>query len=121
GNYSFGPLGPGTYTVTESAPNNSWTLEPPSSQTFTISCANVSNNFNANFHNYCKGPSGGLTLGFWSNKNGQALETAADFVALNALHLRNANGSDRDFTGTLAQNKTALSSWLLSANATNMA
>jgi hypothetical protein len=121
GGYSFGSLGPGTYTVTEYAPNLAWTLEPPSSQTFTISCSNVSNAFTANFHNYCKSPSGGLTLGFWSNKNGQALETAADFTALNALHLRNANGSDRDFTGTLAQNKTALNSWILSANATNMA
>jgi hypothetical protein len=121
GSYSFGSLGPGTYTVTEYAPNLAWTLEPPSSQTFTISCSNVSNAFTANFHNYCKSPSGGLTLGFWSNKNGQALETAADFIALNALHLRNANGSDRDFIGTLAQNKTALNSWILSANATNMA
>src|SRR6266481_5303088 len=121
GYYSFGSLGPGTYTVTEYAPNLSWTLEPPSSQTFTISCGNVSNAFKANFHNYCKSPSGGLTLGFWSNKNGQALETAADFTALNALHLRKANGTDQDFTGTLAQNKTALNSWILSANATNMA
>jgi hypothetical protein len=64
---------------------------------------------------------GGKTLGFWHNKNGQALETAGDFTALTAFHLRNADGSDKDFTGTLAQNKTALATWLLNGNAVNMA
>ena len=64
---------------------------------------------------------GGHTLGFWSNKNGQALETSSDFTGLTAFNLRNANGSNRDFTGTLAANKTALNGWLLSANANNMA
>ncbi len=32
----------------------------------------------------------------------------------------NANGTPRDFTGTTTANRTALNSWLLSANATNM-
>jgi hypothetical protein len=74
------------------------------------------------FGNVCLGGNGGgLTLGFWSNKNGQALETAGDFTMLTGLYLRNANGSDRDFTDTLAKNKTALNSWLLNATATNMA
>jgi hypothetical protein len=73
------------------------------------------------FGNVCLGRGGGLTLGFWSNKNGQALETASDFALLTSLNLVNANGSPRDFTGTLSQNKAALSSWLLSATATNMA
>ena len=68
----------------------------------------------------CELGSGALTLGFYSNKNGRATETDSDFADLTALHLRNANGSDRDFTGTLSQNKTALSNWLLSATATNM-
>ena len=62
-----------------------------------------------------------MTLGFWSNKNGQKLETADDFVALTALHLVNANGSPRDFTSSLSNNKSALNSFLLGANATNMA
>ncbi len=62
-----------------------------------------------------------LTLGFWSNKNGQALETATDFTLLSGLNLVNANGSAHDFTSTLANNKKDLNSWLLNATATNMA
>jgi hypothetical protein len=73
------------------------------------------------FANVCVGAGGGLTLGFWSNKNGQKLEDASDFVALTAMNLKKANGSDQDFTGALNANKTALNSFLLSANATNMA
>jgi len=74
-----------------------------------------------NFGNVCTGAGGGLTLGFWSNKNGQALETAGDFTNLNALNLRDGAGNNKDFTGSLSQNKTALNIWLLSANAVNMA
>jgi hypothetical protein len=73
------------------------------------------------FGNVCTGAGGGLTLGFWSNKNGQSLETTGDFTLLTSLNLKNANGSDRDFTASLATNKSALNSWLLSATATNMA
>jgi hypothetical protein len=107
------------YTVTETEPNGKWHNTTPSSINFGLDSGEVETG--NDFGNVCVGAGGGLTLGFWSNKNGQALETAADFVALTALYLRNANGSDRDFTGTLAANKTALNSWLLSANATNMA
>ena len=63
---------------------------------------------------------GGLTLGYWSNKNGQKLENDADFTELTALHLRNADGSDRDFTSDLDSNKSDLHDWLLGANAVNM-
>jgi hypothetical protein len=73
------------------------------------------------FGNVCLGAGGGLTLGFWSNKNGQNLETSSDFTFLTGLCLVKATGQAQDFTGTLAQNKTALNSWLLSATATNMA
>jgi hypothetical protein len=69
------------------------------------------------FGNVCTvNGSGGLTLGFWSNKNGQALINSADLLALRNLNLVNATGSVFDPT-TAAQVK----SWLLSANATNMA
>lgn len=75
-----------------------------------------------NFGNVCRLTPGGLTIGFWSNKNGLNLLTADDFAALNALHLRNANGTDRDFNeASLAQKKNAFRGWLLSATATNMA
>ena len=69
----------------------------------------------------CLGAGGGLTLGFWSNKNGQALITASFISNLNALNLRNASGSDFDMLSNLSANKTALRNWLLNANATNMA
>lgn len=70
-----------------------------------------------NFGNVCLGGNGGgLTLGFWSNKNGQKLETAADFTFLSSLNLVNAIGGTFDPTSS-----SGLASWLLSANATNMA
>jgi hypothetical protein len=59
--------------------------------------------------------SGGFTLGFWSNKNGQALITGADLAALTALNLRNADGSNFD-----PATPAALKTWLLSGNAVNM-
>lgn len=74
-----------------------------------------------NFGNLCLGGGGGLTLGFWSNRNGQRLETSGDFTALNAMCLRNANGTIKTFTGSLAQQQLQLHDWLLGANATNMA
>src|SRR5215213_1528169 len=69
------------------------------------------------FGNVCLGPGGGLTLGFWSNKNGQALITSTDLQHLrDDFCLRNADGSEFNPT-TAAQVK----SFLLGANATNMA
>lgn len=68
------------------------------------------------FGNICIGAGGGHTLGFWSNKNGQALIDGADLAALVALNLRNANGSSFD-----PGSKTAYRTWVLNATATNMA
>ena len=69
----------------------------------------------------CEQLSGALTLGFYSNKNGQATETVDDFTFLNGLSLRSANGADTNFTSsTLANNRKAFSSWLLNATAKNM-
>jgi hypothetical protein len=76
---------------------------------------------NLEFGNVCLGAGGGLTLGFWSNRNGQNLETAADFTFLTGLCLRDSTGANQDFNGSLSANKTALNTWLLNANATNMA
>lgn len=56
-----------------------------------------------------------LTLGYYSNKNGQATITSADLVALDALNLRNANGTNYD-----PASKTDLKNWLLGGKATNM-
>jgi hypothetical protein len=123
GSYSFPNLLPGSYTVAEVQPSGTIATTLTSCP-FTLSpnattCEGSINT--CNFGNTCLGAGGGLTLGFWSNKNGQALETAADFTLLTSLNLVNANGSARNFTDTLAKNKTALNSWLLGASATNMA
>jgi hypothetical protein len=73
------------------------------------------------FGNVCLGAGGGHTLGFWSNKNGQAVmndggSSASELALLAGLNLRNANGSNFDPT-TYAAFRT----WLLNATATNMA
>jgi len=68
------------------------------------------------FGNLCLGEGGGLTLGFWSNKNGRKLVGADDLAMLVSLNLRNADGSGFD-----PVDYDAFRTWLLSANATNMA
>jgi hypothetical protein len=68
------------------------------------------------FGNYCTIPSNGRTLGFWSNKNGQALIGDDDIAVLIALNLRNADGSGFD-----PATKGAFKTWLLNGNAVNMA
>jgi hypothetical protein len=74
------------------------------------------------FGNLCLGAGGGLTLGFWSNKNGQARmndggSLCPELTLLNGLCLRDASGGDADF----ACNYTTFRNFLLGANATNMA
>lgn len=105
---------PDDYTVTEFYPiEPNWmhttdnpvlvTLDPGETET-------------VEFGNLCLGPGGGLTLGFWSNKNGQALFGSDDLALMVSLNLRNADGSNFD-----PANYSAFRTWLLSANATNMA
>ena len=74
------------------------------------------------FGNLCLGPGGGHTLGFWSNKNGQATmndggSVCSELTLLNGLYLRNAAGARMNF----GCDYTAFRNWLLSATATNMA
>jgi hypothetical protein len=70
------------------------------------------------FGNICLGAGGGHTLGFWSNKNGQALikSGVGDLAMLSALNLRDGKGNNFD-----PLTITQFRSWLLSATATNMA
>jgi hypothetical protein len=58
---------------------------------------------------------GGKTLGFWSNKNGQSYIGSGDLLMLRNLNLRNKNGSAFD-----PANYNALKTWLLKADATYM-
>ena len=111
-------LPPDQYTVSEGTPvEGNWIATTPTE--FVVDLG-ANQRKRVCFGNVCLGPGGGFTIGFWSNKNGQALEDAADFAALTALHLRNGDGSDRDFTADLATNKADLHDWLLGANAVNM-
>lgn len=68
------------------------------------------------FGNYCTVPSNGRTLGFWSNRNGQAQFGADDLAAMVALNLRNAAGAHFD-----PASYSAFRTWLLGGTATNMA
>lgn len=73
------------------------------------------------FGNVCIGAGGGLTPGFWSNKNGEKAmkdggTLAPELALLSALNLRNAAGANFD-PATYPIFRT----WLLDSNATNMA
>ncbi len=73
------------------------------------------------FGNLCLGPGGGHTLGFWSNKNGQATmndggSVCSELALLNGLYLRNAAGTRMNF----GCDYTAFKNWVLGATATNM-
>jgi hypothetical protein len=126
---TFSNLGPGTYVVTE----GSATGYVGTTNSSTITIDHCDQNVEVDFGNYCTVPSGGLTLGFWSNKNGNKILTgdtsgvgrnllAAVVTLLNnptgiGPVLRNANGTIHTFDS----NYTNFRSWLLGANATNMA
>jgi hypothetical protein len=111
-------LAPDKYTVVESTPlEDNWINTTSTEFQVNLHADQVRR---VRFGNVCLGAGGGFTLGYWSNKNGQALLTDNDFAALTALHLRNEDGSDRDFTSGLDTNKADLKSWLLGANAVNM-
>lgn len=104
-------LAPDTYTVDEFLPAQSnWMPTTPTSVVVT-----VPPDATVEFGNLCLGGGGGKTLGYWSNKNGQAQIGNDDLAMLVALNLRNANGSPFD-----PPNKTVFRTWLLSASATNM-
>jgi hypothetical protein len=136
GDFSQSNIPADNYTVAETQANSPWvetgnTVDQSSSSggnfvtslsgfIYSVTVADGTTS-GLNFGNVCRLTPGGLTIGFWSNKNGQALITQADIDALNALNLRDAAGNNKDFTGSLATAKSAYKSWLLSATATNMA
>jgi hypothetical protein len=107
-------LDPGTYVVTEFDPvEPNWFNTTPNSVTEELVDKDEKT---IEFGNLCLGAGGGLTLGFWSNKNGQKLFGADDLAMLVSLNLREAGGSDFDPT-----DYASFRTWLLSANAANMA
>jgi hypothetical protein len=125
-----------TYTVREQLPNVVCPTNP--AQTYWVQTAPAADgdgdrSYNGtanqdvnglNFGNICFHPaSGGFTLGFWSNKNGQAIMKAGDNFAsalafLNALPLKDFNGTNKEFD---PNNYSQFRTWLLNGNAVNMA
>ncbi len=121
-----------SYTVTEILPgtgeaNCSWMRTAPTSGSHTGTIA--ANVTGKDFGNVCVcTPSGGFTLGFWSNKNGQDILKANDSLItgwrpfLNGLNLRNASGANYDVPlGSFSTSYTNFRNWLLNATAVNMA
>ena len=60
------------------------------------------------------------TLGYWANQGNSSI-TQTDINYLNTLYLRKADGTRYTITGTLAQERASLATFLNSASATNMA
>jgi hypothetical protein len=110
------PAGGLPFTLTEYFPAPSWFNTTPTSGTVTYTVNGSTTLAGPEFGNVCLGAGGGLTLGFWSNKNGQKLFGADDLALMVSLNLRNDNGSAFD-----PASYTAFRTWLLSAHATNMA
>jgi hypothetical protein len=105
---------PDDYTVTEFLPlETNWFRTTPNPVNVTLENGDEKT---VVFGNVCVGAGGGLTLGFWSNRNGQALFGTDDLNLMVSLNLRNANGTDFN-----PASYTAFRTWLLSASATNMA
>jgi hypothetical protein len=105
---------PDNYTVTEFNPlETNWMPTTPNPIYITL---NVDDDKTVEFGNLCLGAGGGLTLGFWSNKNGQALFGSDDLALMVSLNLRNADGTNFN-----PASYSAFRTWLLNANATNMA
>lgn len=116
GRYCFNGLATGRYVVREVLPSGTWFNTTPTSCTFeNLTCPQT-----CNFNNACMGGGGGLTPGFWSNKNGQQLmndggTVEPELALLRSLNLRNATGANFDPT-----TYRAFQTWLLNGTATNM-
>ncbi len=111
-------VAPDDYVVTEFAPiETNWMSTTTNPVNITLANGDDST---VEFGNLCLAAGGGHTLGFWSNKNGQALmndgaTTASELTGLTGLNLRNGSGANFD-PATYAAFRT----WILDAKATNM-
>jgi hypothetical protein len=117
---------PGDYVVTEANANESNWFHSTGGTSMIMLASGGSET--RTFGNYCTSPSGGLTLGFWSNKNGNKIITGnsagngttllpAVVTLLNSCQLVNANGTIHTFNNNYSQYRSGL----LVGTATNMA
>lgn len=121
GSFSFDNLGPGSYTVYElNGLSGNWLPTTAIVSGTLVASSGIDQNA-GDFGNVKIGAGGGLTLGFWSNKNGQNTMNAGPggmvgaLSMLSGLNLKNANGSDFNPTSY-----TQLRTWLINATSTNM-
>lgn len=135
GAYGFTDLLPGDYIVAESTtpPANlaylgTWQNVTPTSVAVDISSdGTVTPTPPINFGNVALGGGGGLTLGYWSNKNGENVLTGSKtgqtinsgaLAALSNLNLVDASGITPNWL--TSGNYSDFRTWLLDATATNM-
>ena len=117
---TFAGLLPGTYTLAEVLPPNWLATTLATIEGIVVTCDGPSKQ-DFEFGDVCLEPGhGGLTLGYWSNRNGQALITAGDVTALNSLNLFKPASLAYPFSATLSTAKTQIKSYLLSATAVDM-
>jgi hypothetical protein len=107
--------------VDQSSTSGGATVTLNADKSYTVVVVDGSTASGLNFGNVCLGAGGGHTLGFWSNKNGQAIMKNGDnfgaaLAFLSGLNLRKADGSNFD-----PSSYTDFRTWLLNASATNMA
>jgi hypothetical protein len=110
------PSGTDGYTVTEVLPPPPPTWLATTSESFDCELGIETDATVDDFGNVCLKPGqGGLTLGYWSNKNGQALITFGDIGVLNGLNLYKPGWAYPPF-----RTKDQIRTYLLSANAVDM-
>jgi SdrD B-like domain len=124
GDFEFLSLNEGTYEACEVLPQDAPTWLPTTPTSIPGISVGPDSEDN-DFGNICLGAGGGMTLGFWSNKNGKSILQAGDpawRAALNALSLRTAIGEIYNVPGVSFDTAyTSFRTWLVGANATNMA
>ncbi|MEM3577455.1 MAG: SdrD B-like domain-containing protein [Candidatus Bathyarchaeia archaeon] len=122
GNYVFTASEVGRYKIVEVMPSGMWIQTAPEDGYYEFDVALGETYTDKDFGNVCLKPGyGGKTLGFWSNKNGQALINSSDVTALNGLNLYKPSGwSYPPFSSDLATAKTQIKNYLLSATAVDM-
>ncbi|MCE5198937.1 MAG: hypothetical protein ABFD54_14415 [Armatimonadota bacterium] len=123
GKYVFRDLEPGTYIIREIMPLGDWVSTCPESEMRYVELCNEPV-IDMNFGNVCLGCGGGKTLGYWSNKNGQAA------MACNWWKIYNSDGvlncyplSGLPYTNASApylSDCSQIKTFLLNANAVDM-
>jgi hypothetical protein len=122
GDYSFTVTQAGTYKVVEVMPSGMWVPTAPGTGYYEITVELGQTYTDNDFGNVClMFGTGGKTLGFWSNKNGQTLITPGDVTALNQLNLYEPDGWTHPlFSSDLTTARTQIKNYLLNATAKDM-